>query len=272
MLGQAVAAHWRHQRCDVRALSREQADITDREGLLREVDDFPPKLIVNCAAFTDVDRCEKEPGKAFAINGDAVAHVVAAAERVGAGLIQISSDYVFDGKSPTPYREEANTDPPSVYGKSKLRGEQQARRYPRALVVRASWLFGPGGPNFVTTIRRSLKATEKPLRVVDDQVGCPTYTPFLARALWDLADREINGLMHYCNRDAVSWFGFAAEIARLVAPDARVVPVATSEVPRPAPRPAYSALDTRRFETAVDRRVEPWVSGLTAYLSQGESS
>ncbi len=270
MLGKAVAAHWRQRQTAVLALGHAQADVTDRERLLAWVDAFRPELVVNCAAFTHVDRCESEAETALAINGEAVANVVAAAERVDATLIQVSSDYVFDGRATDPIPEDAPTGPISVYGESKLRGEAAARRYSRTLVVRASWLFGPGGPNFAGTIGRLLREGKAPLRVVDDQVGCPTYTPFLARALWDLARLGVLGTIHYCNRDAVSWFGYAKEIARHLAPDAEVVPVTTAEFPRPAPRPAYSVLDTRRFETAVGRRVEPWLSGLTAYLSLGE--
>ena len=267
MLGRAVAAHWRQRQQAVLALSHAQADITDRDGLTAWAEAFRPELIINCAAFTQVDRCESERETALQVNGEAVAGVVAAAERIDAGLIHLSSDYVFDGSAEAPYPEDAPTGPASVYGESKLRGEVEALRYPRALVVRASWLFGPGGPNFAATISRLLVTRDEPLRVVDDQVGCPTFTPFLARALWDLAALDVTGLMHYGNRDPVSWFGYATEIARFVAPDATIVPVTTSEFPRPAPRPAYSVLDTQRFENAVGRRVEPWVSGLTAYLS-----
>ncbi len=270
MLGKAVAEHWRRRQKAVLAIDREHADITDREGLCAWADAFHPELIVNCAAFTAVDRCESEPDAAFAINGDAVANVVAAADRVGAGLIHLSSDYVFDGTAGVPYREDAATAPLSVYGKSKLRGEEEALRYPRALVVRASWLFGPGGPNFVTTIRRLLSEGHSPLRVVDDQKGCPTYTPFLARALWDLVATGMRGSVHYCNRDAVSGHGFATEIAGSLSPGTPVLPVTSAEFPRPALRPAYSVLDSKQFEIAVGRRVEPWLAGLTAYLSQGE--
>ena len=159
-----------------------------------------------------------------------------------------------------------------MYGHSKRRGEEEALRGPRALVLRASWLFGPGGTNFVATIRRLLAEGRDPLSVVDDQRGCPTYTPFLARAIWDLAQLGLGGIVHYANREAVSWHGFATEIARLVAPGATVLPVPTSEFPRPAARPAYSVLDTRLFESAVGRRVETWSSGLAAYLQTGERS
>lgn len=266
MLGKAVVAHWRHRQQPILALSRTQGDITDRSGLDEACRSFRPEIIINCAAFTQVDRCETERVHAMSVNGAAVANVVAAAARSSARVIHISSDYVFDGEAGTPYSEEAATGPQSEYGKSKLRGEVEALSYPLALVVRASWLFGPGGPNFVNTIRRLLVEKSGPLKVVDDQIGCPTYTPFLARALWDLAVLEQTGVVHYCNREAVSWHEFATEIVHEVAPGAEVLPVPTSEFPRPAPRPAYSVLDTQRFEEAVGRRVEPWISGLTAFL------
>ena len=133
-------------------------------------------------------------------------------------------------------------------------------------MLRASWLFGDGGPNFVATMRRLIRQGHLPLRVVDDQIGCPTYTGSLARAIWELAARGMRGIVHYRDREAVSWHGFAVEIARALDPTAEVVPVPTSEFPRPAPRPAYSVLDVSRFETAVGRRVEPWASGLASYL------
>jgi len=266
MLGQAVAAEWRHRQEAVLALSRAQADVRDRERLLSWVDSFRPRLIVNCAAYTQVDDCETNRDLALEVNGRAVANVVAAAGRAEAGLIHVSTDYVFDGRGSEPYPEDAATGPASVYGESKLLGEEEALRYPRALVVRASWLFGPGGPNFAATIRRLIVGGTRPLKVVDDQVGAPTYTPFLARAIRELAPLELSGVLHYRNREPVSWHGFAVEIARTVDASVEVLPVPTSEFPRPAPRPAYSVLDVRRFEEAVGRRVEPWYSGLAAYL------
>ena len=272
MLGRAVAAHWRRRQQAVLALSRLQADVTDRRRLIEWVRSFRPQLIVNCAAFTQVDLCEERREQAFAANARGVANVVAAAEHGSARLIHVSSDYVFDGEAQTPYGEDDAVGPRSAYGESKLEGEREAARYADALVVRASWLFGPGGANFVATIRRLLREGRTPLRVVDDQVGCPTYTPFLARALWDLAAAGTRGLIHYRNREPVSWHGFATEIARAVAPREQVLPVPTSEFPRPAPRPAYSVLATTRFEAAVGRRVEPWACGLADYLDcQGET-
>ncbi len=266
MLGRAVAAEWRRHGQAVLALSSGQADIRDRDRLIAHADFFRPQLIVNCAAFTRVDDCESQRDHALEVNGSAVANVVAAAESVDAALIHVSTDYVFDGEAEGAYTEDAPTGPSSAYGESKLRGELEASRYERALVLRASWLFGPGGPNFVATIRRLLLEGQVPLRVVADQIGCPTYTPFLARAIRELADLGQRGVLHYRNRGSVSWHGFATEIAKIVAAGAEVVPVSTAEFPRPAPRPANSVLDVTRFEAAAGRRVEPWVAGLVSYL------
>ncbi len=267
MLGRALVAEARSRGWAALALPRGQADVRDRDRLLYWADTFRPELVVNCAAFTKVDRCEAEPEHAFEVNGRAVEHVAAAAERAGARLIQLSTDYVFDGRGSAPYREEDPTAPLSVYGKSKLAGEARALALPRTLVVRTSWLFGPGGPNFVATIVGMIGRGERRLRVVEDQVGCPTYTPFLARAILDLARLPMDGVVHYRNREPVSWYAFADEIARLWASRVEVVPVSTREVPRPAPRPAYSVLDVARCEAALGRRVEPWGWGLVEYLA-----
>lgn len=262
MLGRAVVEHWRRRGGAALALSRAQADVNDRERLLAWAEHFRPEIVVNCAALTRVDDCEREREEAMATNGAALSNVTAAAERAAADLFHVSTDYVFDGRGQRPYDEQAPTAPLSVYGKSKLAGERLALRYPRTLVVRSSWLFGPGGPNFVKTMRR-LADSGKPLRVVGDQIGCPTYALFLARAIWDLAGTGCYGVIHYRNRDAVSWYDFAREI---LGPDTEIESVTSGEFPRPAPRPAYSVLDVGRFEQVVGRRVEPWIHGLAHYL------
>lgn len=267
MLGRALVRSWRRRGLPVLGLGREPADITDRERLLYWADSFRPDLIVNCAAYTRVDACEKDRERAMAVNGQAVENVVAAAERAGARLIQVSTDYVFDGSARRPYAEDAATAPISVYGESKLAGERAALVYPESLVVRSSWLFGHGGPNFVATIVGLIARGERTLKVVDDQTGCPTYTPYLAAAIWELARRELPGVVHYRNRDPVTWHGFAAEIARLWDSGVEVTPVTTEEFPRPARRPAFSVLAVERFEERVGRRVEPWGLGLVEYLA-----
>jgi dTDP-4-dehydrorhamnose reductase len=272
MLGRALMREARRRGQAALALSRGQADIADPVRLRYWMDSFRPDLVVNCAAFTKVDACEGEAREqAFRINGAAVGNIAEVAETAGARLIHVSTDYVFDGKGKRPYREDDPTGPLSVYGQSKLEGERRALQHPDALVVRTSWLFGPEGPNFVATMVNLIEQRRLPLRVVDDQEGCPTYTPFLAGAILDLAPLVINGIVHYRNREAVTWYAFAREIAALWAPPARPVeaqPVTTAEFPRPAPRPAYSVLDVQRFEETAGRRVESWVWGLAAYLTR----
>jgi dTDP-4-dehydrorhamnose reductase len=267
MLGQAVVAEVRSRGWAALGLSRAQADVTDRGRLLDWVDAFRPEVVVNCAAFTRVDDCERETRLAFAVNGEAVANVAAAAEKVRALLVHVSTDYVFDGEAREPYREDAPPAPLSVYGRSKLEGERRALDYAPSLVVRTSWLFGPGGPSFVASMVGLIESGRLPLRVVTDQVGCPTYTRSLAAALLDLARRGAAGIVHYRDREPVSWYAFAVEIARLWSGAAEVVPVTSAEFPRPAPRPAYSVLDVARFEEIAGRRVEPWEGGLVETLS-----
>ncbi len=279
MLGGAVVRQARSRGWAALGLSRQQADITDAERLRYWAETFRPSLIVNCAAFTKVDACESEQDTAMRINGDAIGNVVEAARAAGARLVQPSTDYVFagdgvfsgegirDGDELRPYSEDDPTGPVSVYGASKLRGEELALAYDNALVVRVSWLFGPGGPNFVTTMIRLMDQGHENLRIVDDQVGGPTYTEFLARALLDLGTTDATGILHYQNRPAVSWCDFARAIVEYWKPDVHVEPVTSDEFPRPARRPAYSVLDVRRCEELLGRRVEPWSAGLAAYLA-----
>jgi dTDP-4-dehydrorhamnose reductase len=267
MLGQAVVQEARSRGWAALSLSREQADVTDRGGLLEWARDFQPSLVINCAAHTRVDACETEMERAFAINTGGAENAAAAAESVGAKLVHVSTDYVFDGTARKPYKESAPTAPLSIYGKSKLEGERRVLHYDHALVVRTSWLFGPGGPNFVATMVDLIEAGRVPLRVVDDQVGAPTYTPFLARALFDLEQMGITGIVHYRNREPVSWYAFAQAIARQWSEGVEVVPVTTADFPRPAPRPAWSVLEVALFESIAGRPVEPWEEGLSEYLA-----
>ncbi|HTG32174.1 MAG TPA: dTDP-4-dehydrorhamnose reductase [Thermoanaerobaculia bacterium] len=275
MLGSAVVAAARSRGWAALGLSRTQGDLTDRDRLLGWAERFRPDVVVNCAAYTKVDAAETERELAFAVNGEGVAHAADLASQAGARLVHVSTDYVFDGKAGEPYREDAPTAPLSVYGQSKLEGERRALAYDRSVVVRTSWLFGPGGPSFVAAMVGLIEAGRLPLRVVADQQGCPTSTASLARALLDLALWETTGVVHFQNREPVSWYAFAVEIARLWSGAVEVVPVTTTEFPRPAPRPAYSVLDVGRFEHLAGRRVEPWEEGLVetlAWLRQSRQS
>ncbi len=265
MLGRAVLAEARRRGWPALALPRATADVTDAASLAYWVDSFHPEVVVNCAAFTRVDDCERERERARLVNGEAVGLVAAAARRGRARLLQVSTDYVFDGEArAAPYREEDPTAPRSVYGQSKRLGEERALAGERALVVRTSWLFGAGGPNFVAAITAQIDRIDRgarPLRVVADQTGAPTYTPFLARALLDLAPGDAAGIVHYRNQPPVSWYSFAAAIARWwPGPQGtvEVVPVTTAEFPRPAPRPAWSVLAVER---AGARRGRPGGGG-----------
>lgn len=266
MLGRAVAEEAGRRGWPVLALGHAEADITDAASVGARVREFAPEVVFNCAAFTKVDDCETQRELAFAVNGDAVGNIAAAARVSGAALVHVSTDYVFDGKDPVPYEEGDRTAPLSVYGQSKLRGEELALEYESALVVRTSWLFGPGGPNFVLTMLRLIDQDKVPLRVVADQLGCPTYTPFLATALCDLVAAKARGLVHYRNGEPATWWQFTRAITRGWDPNIDVQPVTTAELSRPAPRPAYSVLAVDHVEKLLGRQVERWKRGLSDYL------
>lgn len=266
IVGRARVREGRNRGWPVLGVSHGQGDISDRRRVEELCADFRPALIVNCAAFTQVDLCEAEPERALAVNGAAVGDLVRAAEASGARLIHLSTDYVFDGRATAPYTEDHPTAPQSSYGRSKLEGERQALASDRSLVVRTSWVFGRGGANFVDTITGRIRSGQKSFRVVDDQFGAPTWAPFLATAVSDLGEWGTTGLVHYQNRPAVSWCEFAREIARRLGPGIEVTPITTAEAPRPAPRPAYSVLAVDRFEKLAGRTVESWHEGLTSHL------
>ena len=270
-LGREVADELRRRGIDVLAADRRRADLTDTQATVALAARFGAAAVYNCAAYTDVDGCESEPEAALEINGRAPARLAAALPRT-CRLIHVSTDYVFDGRGRRPYREEDTTAPRTAYGRSKLDAEQGVTDA-GGLVVRTSWVFGPEGRNFVSAIAARLHRGE-PLRVVSDQIGCPTYAPYLAGALVDLCAAGAAGIVHYCNAPATSWHGFAVAVAGALGLNAEVEAIATADLPRPAVRPAYSVLDTGRFESITRRRVEEWTSGLDDYferLGQGKA-
>jgi dTDP-4-dehydrorhamnose reductase len=259
-------------------------DITDGRRVLEFTRAERPAAIVNTAAYTRVDDAEANEDAATRVNAAGPEHLARAALELGAKLLHFSTDYVFDGTSSVPYREDAATGPRSAYGRSKLAGEQRLQRVfaarPELLyVVRTSWLFGEGGPNFVKTMVGLMREREE-LRVVDDQHGRPTYTVDLAAAsaallaLGRARPAAASGLYHFANAGAVSWHGFAADILAecralgLPMRAARVVPVTTAEFPRPAPRPAYSVLDTERVERALGAAPRSFRPALRDYLTR----
>jgi len=242
-------------------------DITDAAAVTAALERIRPRALVNCAAWTAVDDCEGDPGLALEVNGTAVGHLAAACAAVGATLVQVSTDYVFSGASAHPYREDDPVGPTSAYGRSKLEGERLAQRAPEHLVVRTAWLFGRGGRSFVTAIRGQVEAGRSPLRVVADQRGCPTYCDDLAEAILGLLERRARGTVHAVNSGATTWHAFALEIVRQLGAAAEVRPELTADVPRPAPRPANSVLDTSRLATLLGGPLPTWQDALIRYLA-----
>lgn len=255
------------------AVGRPALDLTAPASVLSALADFKPDVIVNAAAYTAVDRAEQEPEAAMALNAEGPARLAEAAARRGAVLIHISTDCVFDGAKPTPYVEEDPTAPLSVYGRSKLAGEEAVRtRAERHIILRTSWVFSPYGTNFVRTILRTARERDE-LRVVDDRLGCPTYAPHLAvailgiaRAVTDGHGRDAWGTYHAAGAGAVTWCGFAREIMRLSAahdgPRVPVVPITTAEYSTAAVRPVNSRLDCSKLARNFGITLPSWQEGL----------
>ena len=260
MLGQDVM---RAAGSEAVGFTRAELDVTDESAVREALADA--ELVINCAAFTDVDGAEGDPVAAHAVNARGAHNVAAAAPRV----IYVSTDYVFDGSKTGPYVESDPVNPLSAYGRSKLEGERATLTAgPHNLVVRTSWLFGAGGRNFVTTMLRLGEGREQ-LKVVDDQVGCPTFTGHLAEALLALGRGEgaadgvsPHGFLHVAGGGSCSWFEFARAIFERAGVDVDVQPCSTEDFPRPAPRPANSVLASERGAPELPA----WQEGLDAYL------
>lgn len=264
MLGQDVLAAATAAGHDPVGLARADLDVTDPEAVRRAFARHHPDVVLHCAAWTDVDVAEANEPEATAVNEDGSGNVAAAAVALGAFTIAVSSDYVFDGEASTPYAEDAAPNPRSAYGRSKLAGERAvAAVAPGAhAIVRASWLFGPHGKNFIDTMLR-LGAERDEVTVVDDQVGCPTYTGHLARALVEIAERTPVGVAHVAGSGACSWFDLARETFAQAEVACAVRPGRTADLGRPAPRPAYSVLRSTRPEIPI---LPDWNEGVRAHL------
>jgi dTDP-4-dehydrorhamnose reductase len=258
------------------AFERRSLDVADRAAVAAALDATRPAVLVNAAAFTWVDRCESEPELARRINAEAPGILAEECAARGIRLVHVSTDYVFDGTGRRPYTEEDQPSPRTEYGRSKLEGEARVRAaLPDALIVRASWVFGPGR-NFVATMLGAARARKSaadptPLRVVDDQFGSPTYTDDLAAHCLRLVEGDASGLYHVANQGVATWWEVAREaLDRGGFADVAIERVATSEFPRPAPRPAFSALDGSKADRAgLVRR--SWRLALAAYIDSDDS-
>lgn len=272
MLGVDVAGAAQRAGAQLIARSRAELDITDPVAVHAAVVQAQPDAVINCAAFTNVDGAEAEPEQALAVNGKGAGNVAAAAARAGAWTVHVSTDYVFDGLAQRPYLESDPVGPRSQYGTSKLAGEQAviAAAPGGHTIVRTAWLFGVGGPCFPATILR-LAGERDELSVVEDQVGCPTFTGHLAPALVELAtERQVVGVSHVAAAGQCSWFEFAAEIVRRAGAECRVMPSDSASMARPAPRPAWSVLGSERGDAVP--RLPDWRQGLEAYMVERSES
>jgi len=227
-------------------------DLGRQEAIRAVIAEFRPQVVVNCGAFTQVDRCESEIDLAMRINGQAVGWLAEACEAEKALLVQISTDYVFDGKGTRPYREDDPANPVSVYGSSKLEGERQAACCPRHIIARTGWLYGAWGKNFFNTML-NIAAQGRAMRVVDDQRGSPTTCRALARQLKMGIEEGWQGLVHATCGGETTWYGFAKAIFETLGLKADLAPCTTADYPTPARRPAYSVLDgAHRAELGTD--------------------
>jgi dTDP-4-dehydrorhamnose reductase len=256
-------------------------DLTDKDRVLSVMNQLRPDVIVNCAAYTNVDGCETNEETALLVNGSGPGYLAEAAKKLDATLVHVSTDYVFDGTKNSPYTEEDVTNPQSAYGRSKLLGEKTILEsgLEKFFIVRTSWLYGPGGKNFVETIARLAKEREE-LRIVDDQVGSPTFTDDLARAIFNLLALDTphasrltpHGLYHFADEGECSWYEFAETIvAHLLEAETplkmkRILPIATHEYPLPATRPAYSVFSKDKYRKVTGAKIPDWKTSLVTYL------
>jgi dTDP-4-dehydrorhamnose reductase len=265
MLGRDVVLAAANAGHDVAAYARTDLDVTEPDAVAERFEWERPGVVINCAAWTDVDGAEAAEERAMAVNGIGGGTVAAAAAAVEAKAVYVSTDYVFDGEKGAPYVEVDQPGPISAYGRTKLAGEEAtvaANR--RSYVVRSSWLFGIGGPNFVETMLR-LAADHGEVLVVRDQVGSPTYTWHLAYGIVRLIEGGAYGIHHMAAEGSCSWYDFAREIFDQAEVECNVLSATTDMLGRPAPRPPFSALDTQR-EHAI--RLPSWRDGLAGYLAQ----
>jgi dTDP-4-dehydrorhamnose reductase len=270
MLAQALSWSLGKRGLQAAALPRAELDIADAGAVSREFARCKPTLVLNCAAHTKVDLCEEQESLANAINGTGAENVARAAKESGAKLVHYSTDFVFDGSSKRPYRPDDPVNPLSAYGRSKLLGEQAVARInpPGWLVVRTAWLYGPGGPCFPQTMINAAKAG-KPLKVVDDQIGSPTFTRDLADATLGLLDRNASGIWHVTDSGSVSWHGFTAAILEEFALKTELTTTTSAAWkqlrPTSATRPLYSVLDVEPVAQLTGKPMPHWRDALRRY-------
>jgi dTDP-4-dehydrorhamnose reductase len=243
-------------------------DITQERQTIDRISSIRPKVIINCAAYTNVDGSETEKSLAFSVNSEGARNVAIASTAANALLVYLSTDYIFDGSAQTPYHENSSPNPLNIYGRSKLQGEIHVQeRCKNHLIIRTAWLYGHKGNNFVEAILRQAER-KKELQVVNDQLGSPTFTRDLSGAINDLLDTAERGIFHVTNSGSCTWFEFAEAILRAKGFMDRIVhPISSQDLNRLAKRPAYSVLDCTRYERATGKKMRHWLEGLRDYFS-----
>lgn len=249
-----------------RGVDIDEIDITSLESTERVLKTLKPRVVINCAAYTDVDGCESNVETAMQVNGEGVAHLAMASREIGARLVHISTDYVFDGGKGSPYVEDDAPCPLGIYGESKLAGEMNAAFNPDHLIVRTQWLYGLHGKNFVETMLR-LASEKNELSVVDDQIGSPTWTVDLAHAILALLKTGHRGIYHAANSGFCSWNDFAKAIFEEAGLKIHVKGMTTDELNRPARRPLYSTLDCSKLARDSGFQPQPWRAALKEYMN-----
>ena len=246
----------------------EEIDITDQKQVESVLSHFKPKVIINCAAYTRVDDCENNQGLAFRVNGEGPRYLAQVAVKLSARLVHLSTDYIFDGNKGSPYLEEDQPHPLSVYGESKFRGEEGVREaLDNYLIIRTSWLYGVKGPNFVFAILSQAREG-KSLKVVNDQVSAPTYALDLAQAIVKLLQLNCQGIVNFSNYGYCSWFEFARAILRLKGmSQVEVQPITTDQLNQPAKRPPFSVLSLSKIRSILGSYPRPWEVALAELLS-----
>jgi dTDP-4-dehydrorhamnose reductase len=250
------------------SFSHKELDILDYDSLENKFQEIKPCIVINCAAYTKVDTAEDEKDLSFKINAVGAKNVSFTAYNANAKVVYFSTDYIFDGKKKSPYTEFDEPNPISVYGNSKLYGEQFTKEFnPGHLILRISWLYGINGNNFVKTII-NLAKTRKEIKVVNDQYGTPTYTLDVVNQVWKLIQKDAVGTYHCTNEGYTTWFEFAEEIISLLNLNVKVIPIASKDYPTPAERPQYSILENYLLKLEKLNIMRPWKIALKDFIAK----
>ncbi len=253
---------------NVIGLSSKDLDITNFEDVKNKINEIKPDIVVNCAAYTNVDGCEENINLAFEVNGVGVRNLAIASSNVNAKFVHISTDYVFDGETEKDLLEYDLVNPLSIYGKSKLMGEEMVKQFSnKFFILRVQWLYGKNGNNFVKTMLK-LGNERDSLMVVDDQIGSPTYTKDVCKTILEVVETEKYGIYHVSNNAKVSWYDFAKKIFELANVEIEVKPCTTAEFPRPAHRPKYSVMNNLMLELNGFEKLRNYEDALIEYLKE----